>query len=729
MKIILWQAVLFCALLVLSASSARAGGWVGQFPKNLMKPDSGRRNHVFYAGEPLTFKLEGKRLDRYEVRDYWGNLLDQGPAAETVRLKAALPGWYKLYVYAKKPEPTKPPSEFDKLLDSAEKPAAAPSTLKTAGPLKAPVDYTPIWGDIVGGTTFVIFRKDPRFPPMPPKGTRGSFGGIQDEVMRGVTGMGPQRHAAFADKPDDTIKQLSFDVEIDKRLYLPFDPLRPRKLFFAFPNGTKNEEGLRRIIEHFKGDVKYFEPRNEPNYGASGAQFLERELVPFHRLVKSIDPSLKVLGPGTVSIGPNNNGLYWIEDFLKAGGAKYLDAFSFHAYNAVNGDVWLTRKALDSLTALLKKYGADHLEKWQTEQGYMACVYGSYQPRLQGRWTMVQMMIYEQYGIPKEHNHLWYDTSHGFWSFPAWFENDDGGLNPAAPLMRVWSEELFGLRFAKALDFGEPGNKLYVGSLFTGPDRQVAAFQSAGSTDGRVELSVRGGDSLRMVSAFGVEKQVPVAKGTAVLDVPELPVYVELAKGQSIEVMPTVWGENLARRPGVTASSSGPTEHPVDKTIPNDIGKIINGELENWYWSQKKDAQPWMGNTEKFPAWVELRWPESTTIGRVLVYAAPPWQWQGSLLDYELQYDAGGRWATIERVKEPTQTFKIFTPTTRTSVDSFYSDRWIFQHSFAPVSTAKVRLLVHDVTWGGGATEDVGKAGGQTGPHQIMLREIEVYSK
>jgi hypothetical protein len=113
----------------------------------------------------------------------------------------------------------------------------------------------------------------------------------------------------------------------------------------------------------------------------------------------------------------------------------------------------------------------------------------------------------------------------------------------------------------------------------------------------------------------------------------------------------------------------------------------------------------------------------------VVVYAAPPWQWQGSLLDYELQYEKDGQWATIQRVQEPARTFKVFSPATRTSVDSFYSERWIFQHSFAPVKTARIRLLVHDVTWGGGATEDVTKAGGQTGPHQIMLREVEVFGK
>ena len=69
------------------------------------------------------------------------------------------------------------------------------------------------------------------------------------------------------------------------------------------------------------------------------------------------------------------------------------------------------------------------------------------------------MMVYEQYGIPKEHNHLWYDKSHGFWDTPAFWENEDGlysygSFDPAAPLMRVWSEELYGTNFSSAYNLG-----------------------------------------------------------------------------------------------------------------------------------------------------------------------------------------------------------------------------------------------------------------------------------
>jgi hypothetical protein len=686
-------------------------GWVNQNPADLVKLDSGRRNPLFYVGEDISFKLSGPAASLFIVRDFRGEVVERGSAdASTLKLMREPPGWYKLYVFGK--------------------PIAGPAT----DPAKqTELQYRKWYGDAVGGTTFVVLRNDPHFPKLPPPG-KYPDPNAGDEVMRGVSGMGPQRHSADASKPEDSIKNLEREIATDRELYLPFDPVRKRVLLIAFPNGTKGHlDGVKKIVEHFKGDVTYFEPRNEPNFGASGADFVKNELADFYRTVKSVDPALKVLGPGNVTIGPGGAGLGFIEDFLKADGARYIDGFSFHIYNGINGDLWLARKSLDTLTALLKKYHAESKELWQTEQGFFACVYGDYQPHLQARWTMLEMMVFEQYGLPKEHNHLWYDVSHGFWDVPTWWENDDRGFNPALPLMRVWSEELFGTNFSKAYDFGATGNKLYLGSLFAGERKRVAAFMSPGSPDGKVQLHVGGANGqaakLNLVSAFGVESDLPVSGGMATLPVPELPVYVELAEGQTIDVVPQDFGPNLARMAGVNASASGTGVHPVDPKIPNDISKLTNGEFENWYYTQRPAAQPWMDNTREFPAWVELSFPQPTEIGRVIIYAPAPWQWQGTLVDYELQYDDHGKWTTIEHVQEPLRTFKVLTPATRTKVDSFFSDRHIFQHEFKPVTTSKIRLLVHNTAFGGGATEEVAKAGGQTGPHQIMLQEIEVYAK
>jgi len=689
------------------------GGWMWTGRRDAVRPESGRRNHVFYVGDKIEFEL-GPSAGSYEVRDYWGTIVDSAPAGMRITVKVTDPGWYKLYVYAKQAKPVDDP--FDVVAEKEE----------------GNKDVDPgveAWGDVVGGTMFVIIRQDANFPPLPAKGISGGHHGAMDEVMRGITGMGPQRHAVDAGKPDESIKFLEQDIAIDKEYYMPFDPVRKRVLMAAFPGGTKDRlDGVKKIVTHFKKDIQYWEPRNEPNYGSSGADFVKNEMKDFYDTVKSVDPNLNVMGPGTVSIGPDPHGLGFIEDFLKAGGGKYIDAFSFHAYNMVNGDLWLIRKSLDELTALLRKYGLENIEKWQTEQGYAAPLYGAYSPRRQGRWTMLQMLAYEQYGIPKEHNHLWYDCSHGFWDVPAWWVNEDGSLNPAAPLMRVYSEEIYGKLFAKAYQFGPVGDKLYLGNLYTGEGGSVAAFMSAGDPNGSITLKVNRGSKLRVVSAFGVAQDIPVKGQMATLPVPEMPVYVELAKGQTIEVVPIDYGPNLALAQGVTAATSGDGMHPVTKDMSNDIAKVFNGVLENWYYSQKPDSDLWYDNTPEFPAWIEISLPKAARISRVIVYSGVPWSWRGTLLDYELQYDQNGKWVTLEHVKKDPKTFAVFSPPVRCTVDCFFDDQWILQHRFAPVQTQKIRLLVHDAAYGGAPNEAFTKAYGQ-GPHKFQLREVEIYQE
>ena len=691
--------------------------WLWARPANWTYAHSGRRHHIFYVGEPVRFELETSprayhaivpnQSIRFEVRDYHGNLVDEGPIVpagpglpDVITPRVTRPGWYRLYLYGAQ-------------------------------------EQWP-WGTVLGITNFVIFRDTPGFPKLPPAShprtaeqdtLQGGSYPAQDAPLRGVLGIGPCRFfVQNASNWEAEIARLEQDVALDEQWYLPYDPVRERKLMIAFPNGTSDLNGVRRIVEHFKDRVKYWEPRNEPDQTTGGAQFANNEMRQFYETVKSVRPDLKVMGPGTVSV---TQGLQnWLRDFFNAGGGNYIDVFSFHAYNAVEGDLFLARYTFESLKQLLAQYGQQDKEIWQTEQGYFAPVYGSYEPRRQARWTMLQTMLFEQYGIPKEQNYYWYERSHGFWDFPTFLANEDGSLNPGAVLMRVWSEEVYGTRFSRRFDFGETGNRLYIGNLFEGPGKKVAAFMSAGSTDGKITLLLPGASSVTVVSALGEERTVIVTGGRLELDVPEIPVYVRLTPAQSIEVEPVDWGPNLARLPGVQVRSSGTGVHPVDPSIPNSILKLVNGVMETSRWPLPDSGRPWMDNTDGFPAWVELTFPSERTIDRVVIYSFPFWQWEGTLLDYELQYEKNGQWVTIERVTEPTKTFRVasFHPNAACTVDGFFSERWIFQHSFAPVTTRRIRVLVHDCTWGGGATRDVVDAGGQTGPRKVALREIEVYN-
>jgi len=704
----------------------RIGGYSWHPATDTVQPYSTNRSNIFFVGEPITFKF--RKIDffgvrstviSYEVRDYWGNLVDKGPGCglsalsvnhggkeltteagrsidatndvlkkatnEFITVNVKTPGWYKLYCYG--------------------------------------TDVREAWGDCIGTTTFVIFRQNTNFPALPPPETAGGSVGSMDEITRGSCGIGPQRHAV-KNPIKDMVKYVDADVALDKQYYLPFDPLRKRVLLAAFPEGIKDYAQLQSFVEHFKNDITYYEPRNEPNDSAP-MPFATNEMKRFYETVKAVDPKLKVIGPGLVDI--RTGMLNWDDVFMNAGGYKYIDGFSFHAYNAIDGDLSLARKSLNALQAMLAKYGLEHIEKWQTEQGCGSVCYGIYAPRGQGQGTMLMMMVFEQYGITKEHNHLWYDRSHGFWDVPCWWENDDNSLEPAAALMRVYSEELYGTVFNQTYDFGPAGNNMYLGTLFSGPGKNVAAFMSAGSTDGKIELAVRGGDKLRTVSAFGVEKDVPVTNGRVTLSVPELPVYVELADKQEIDVVPLVWGENLARNPKTVVTSSGGVLNPDDPKVPNPTSKLVNGEFESWYWTQQNTGDPWEADLRDGPVSIDFALPEEQAVSHVVIYACPCWQRWGTLLDYELQYDSNGKWVTIEHVKEPTRTLGVYSAPYLSTVDTFFSNRYIFRHDFAPVMTKTIRLLINHATQGGGPDKRYREAGGQAGEEFACLKEIEIY--
>ena len=669
-----------------------AADWSTQPPPNYAAATTANRSNIFFVGDQVQYTV-GAGVTSYEVRDYYGNMVENGPhdpGSTSLNLSTSALGWYKLYLYGSQDQ-------------------GAP------------------WNYIVGGSIFTIVRNNPNFPPLAAPGDPGGWYPDSDDQLLGFIGLGPQRLYVLDDTdPAGAIALLEQDLAILTTNYLPYDPVRKRVLEIDFPNGTEDTAGVQQIVQYFQNEVQYYEGRNEPNSGSS-IQFASEEQA-FYDAVKGVNPNLKVLGPSIVSIDPGQ--ALWIDGFLVSGGGQAIDAFAFHAYNCVNGDLWLARQTLSDLRYYLQYFGGiTNEEVWQTEQGYDAAVYGAYQPRLQGRWTMLQMMVYEQNGIPKEHNIYWYDRSHGYWDAPVWIENDDTSLNPAAPLMRVWSEELFGTNFSSAFDFGAVGNKLYVGSLFTGPNKTVAAFMSAGDPYGQVTLSVQGDSSIHVVSPFGVESDLPVLGGTVVLPVSELPSYVELTPTQQIAVVPVNYGPNLAMQDGVTITADGDPTSPLGADIPNSTSKINDGVLQNWYYNFDSSTYPWMSNVQQFPAAVEIDLPQAQAISDVIVYAGTPWQSMGTLLDFDLQYWDGLNWDTIQHVTEPTNSFQIYTPTVCCTADSFFSDRWIFPLNFAPIVTSKVRLLVNDVTWGGGATSDIVQAGGQTGPHQTVLREIEIYNR
>ncbi|MGD0541215.1 MAG: PA14 domain-containing protein [Tepidisphaeraceae bacterium] len=552
----------------------------------------------------------------------------------------------------------------------------------------------------------------------------GNIAGI-DAVVNDVIGMGPERYSVEnAADPTDAIAQLTADIDIDEQMYIPYDS--NAQLLIAFPNLNTSDPaqiaGVEAIVSHFAGIVENYEGMNEPNFSYSGAQYVPIEEA-FYNAVKAGDPNANVLGPAIVTIGPY--GLNWANDFFANGGGNYINAFSFHAYNNNNGDLTLIRESLQSLTNLLGQYGLGNIPIWQTEQGYTADNYGAYTPDLQANWTMLQMMAFDQYGISKEQNYYWYDSSLGNWSFPEFWENPDGSLNPVADLMRVWSEELQGTNYTSAYDFGPQADNLYLGNLYTGSGKTVAAFMSAGNSTGNILLSVTGTEAngtnaIHVISPFGVAEDLAVVNGYVDLPVGLLPEYVEVAPGQKLQVVTQNWGPDLAMEAGVTITASNPN---------NGTQLLNNGVLEDWFWGQQPSDNAFiMSFDNSSPATIELDLPTAQEIDRVVLYTSVPWELSGSLLNFDLQYYVNGNWVTLQQVSNDPKTLGVYTPTLQTSVDSYYNDQSAFEMDFAPVTTSKIRLVINEATYGGAATQLAYAAGalGSASP-TVTLRELEVF--
>jgi fibronectin type 3 domain-containing protein len=805
-------------------------GWTTSDPSNLITPTTTQPNNIFYVGMPVTFQL-GNTAVSYQVRDYYGNLVDQGTAQSSTTVNVSKAGWYKLYVYGADTSaqfgniigtttfvifPNNPNSTpltdlyqgnyyfIDPAMTRVDptinfnwtNTAPTPSMPLTyygvewTGQIQAQAtqtyvfsttsddgvrlwvngqelinDWTPHgatndFGSIalVAGQRYDIkveYYQDmyaaqislswsstttpgqiipasvlyPTDSSTTPSGLTGNyFIGLtsndpsEDTVVHDVTGMGPERlNITNPSDPTTAIASVEADIATDDALYVGKDAERPTGLLVSFTNGTSDLTDIKTIVTALQGQVEYWEGQNEPDTGAfSGAGYVPVEEA-FYNTVKSVNPNLQVLGPAAVSIADDGAGLPWIQDFLAAGGGQYINGLSFHGYDTNQGSLYQLREALTGITSLLAQYGLQNLPLWQTEQGYPTAIYGSYQPEIQGQWTMLQMMAYEQFGIPKEHNVLWYDDSDGYWDIPDFWQSDDGSLLPAAALMNSWSQQLYGTTYTEAYNFGS-ANNLYIGSLFTGPGKSVAAFMAAGQSNGSITLNVQGGTTLDVVDAFGNETAVPVVNGQVTLSVPEEPVYVDMTPGQTINVVQDSWGPDVALQSGTTASYSG------SSASNSGISQIINGVQENWYWNG--DA-PWgtIDDTDQ-GANIQITLPQQETLSQVTIFAMPPWQYQGTLMDFDLQYfdSSNGQWETLDHVVQQADTFGVFTPVDRTTVDSYFDNQYIFQNAFSPVTTQQIRLVINSVSYGGGATQLVPESGGQASPTPTLtISEVELF--
>lgn len=480
--------------------------------------------------------------------------------------------------------------------------------------------------------------------------------------------------------------------------------------------GSAYSLGVKQVVTALYPTVKCFEgPVNEP--GERGAE-LALMMRLFAAAVHAGNPSAKAIGPSCVNLEPD----YW-DSFLAAGGGSYCDEFAFHDYSGIlGGNLPLGRSVIAAWLNVIAKYGQQGKVRWQTEAGQaFKSVYGVHHPR-RAVWKLLQVLLWEQYGVPAERNTPWYDMSHGFWSFPAWLINSDTSLNAEAPMLRTLTAETYGKTFSSALSFGTWGDAIVVGNLYAGADgtSTVAVCAATQMPSQSVTLTITGATApLTAVDAWGNVSTVAIGGGRVTVPVGAQPTYLRLPAGAtaaaySVGDWPAIGVRGQGFSTAYLAAATGGRQDILDSA---------------WMTSYGTDQGTYSGPTP-LPDTFTLSWPRPVRLDRVLIWNAMSWQGGASLLDFDVQTSTdGSAWTTRQTVTKTTSSFKHGTDFSGVGCqyETYWDEQWIFDVKLpTPVTAQYLRLNVRAASYGGEPDANALAAGGQGGPPRIVLQEIAV---
>ncbi len=488
--------------------------------------------------------------------------------------------------------------------------------------------------------------------------------------------------------------------------------------------GTAYRDGIIAVVQDlYPRGVEFYEgPSNEPRLDLSFGKLAAWSMKIFQESVHLGHPDAKAIGPCAVSLFTETG----TEDgWNSLNGYQYCDEISTHAYNSDNnGDPNFLRASfkywIDDVLDLFPDATSKNI--WITESNQvMSSVYGVYHPQ-RSRVPILNSLVLEEFGIPREKNLSWYDVSHGFWSFPTWLEHGDGSLNPYPAMYRTLSEETFGKVFHHRIDMGSVhGNAMILGQVYleASTDASTAVFVlHSYQPDASVTLTIEGTtDPITVVDAWGNETVVAQSSGRITFDIAEIPTYVQLPHGVHCWVYEVNdWGHNP---PPSVSMLSGAT-----------LGGVANGAIvDNTYSGVSTSA------TGSLPDDATLIWAETVDVDRVLIWCGPCWQQQSTIWDFEVQTTAngGGSWTTRETVTKTTPA-SFSHPTSSNNagctLETFWDEQWIFDVKLPATYAADgVRVLVNETSYGGEPDAAAVAVGGQGDADQkLVIAQIAVPS-
>jgi hypothetical protein len=126
---------------------------------------------------------------------------------------------------------------------------------------------------------------------------------------------------------------------------------------------------VRTVATRYKGRIHYYEIWNEPNlrgFFSGTPQDLVTLTAEASKVLKAVDSTNVVVSPSATT----ENGVAWLEQFLAAGGGKYVDVIGYHFYVAPSPPeamIPIVKRVRD----VMQKHSVASLPLWDTETGWM----------------------------------------------------------------------------------------------------------------------------------------------------------------------------------------------------------------------------------------------------------------------------------------------------------------------------------------------------------------------
>jgi hypothetical protein len=540
----------------------------------------------------------------------------------------------------------------------------------------------------------------PRFTNMPVLNEGDSPGGWEDAPRQMFVGLPLMRL-----HPDKGLEKFDKDLQLaEKWGALVFAQLTDNKKNF-------NVEHARPIVERFKNRVRYWELINEPNFSLSPEDYV-KAAQPLYDLIHQLDPAAQVLGPAIVSLDLN-----WLERFYKAGGKATCDILSLHDYEgheSIDPVHW--RWKIGALRQLMAQYGDAKKNLWQTERAITGVRGDNFLGPAQAVRVTLHRDLLETLGVAPQHNAHYYLNEGGYGPVPTYLWSKDGP-HPGALALRTREAMTKGKTFFGALDFGAIGNKVFMGLRYDGATESTIVLLNLGTT--AQKINVVSGGALAITDAWGNEETVRADNGELSLSIGQMPLYIRLVPGQKFEIPKIEWGENQARQADwfYTAKSEGDT-----RLLNNGVLETIHAGNPNGGTDGKKI---WQGEFPQSPQTLEIAFDGFRRFSKMLVFGVRADNAFCALLDYEIQIREGEDWRTISEVHAAPPESDLVN-TSGSKANTWLLDNNFYVHEFAPVTTDRIRLVVHRVSYGFLPDADL-KAWGNALPPKLMLREIEIY--